>query len=187
MIRSIVPLFAFAFVASAPALAAELVPVPQFQSVQLRGGGSVVVVPGPVERVAVTEGTTRFTRFQVRRGQLVIDTCNSDCPHNYRLRVEIQSPRVPDLAVDGGGTINVAGGFRPQRQLNAAVSGGGRIDARAVEAADVAAAINGGGELLVRAASTLSGAVSGGGLVRYWGNPQVTTAIQGGGAIQPAS
>jgi Putative auto-transporter adhesin, head GIN domain len=184
MVRSIIPLFAFALAASAPVLASELVSLPQFDSVELRGGGSVIVVPGPAERVTIVEGSSRFTRFQVRGGQLKIDTCAADCPRSYRLRIEVQSPRVPDLAVNGGGAISVGPGFRPQRQLNTAAKGGGMIDARAVAAKDVAAAVNGGGELLVRAGSTLTSAVSGGGDVRYWGNPRVTTAIQGGGAVR---
>lgn len=186
MTRSTLPLFAVALLASAPGLAAETIPVPYFQSVQLRGGGNVVIVPGPTERVTIVEGSSRFTRFRVERGrQLKIDTCNNDCPRFYRLRIQIQSPNVPDLAVSGGGAITVQNGFRPQRQLSAAVSGGGRVDARAVEAVDVSAAVKGGGELLVRARSSLAGAVSGGGLIRYWGNPRVATAIRGGGAVRP--
>jgi hypothetical protein len=186
MVRSILPLFTAALLASAPVLAAELVPVPQFDSVELRGGGKVVIVPGPAERVRIVEGSSRFTRIHVERNRrLKIDICNRDCPRNYRLRVEIQSPRVPVLAVDGGGAINVAPGFGGQHQLVAAVNGGGVIDTRAINAADVTAAVNGGGQLLVRAASRLTGAVHGGGTVRYWGNPQVTCAIHGGGSIRP--
>lgn len=186
MIRSIVPLFAFAFVASVPALANELVPVPQFHSVELRGGGDVVIVPGPTERVSIVEGSTRFTHVYVERdGGLKIDSCNANCPRPYRLRIEIESPRVPSLAVSGGGSISVAPSFAFEPRLDAAVNGGGRIDARSVEGGNVSAAVNGGGELLVRARSTLSAAVNGGGIVRYWGNPSVASAIQGGGAIRP--
>jgi hypothetical protein len=186
MLRSILPLFALALVASVPAVAGELVPVPQFDSVQLRGGGSVVIVPGPSERVTILEGSSRFTRMQVdRHGSLKIDVCNEYCPQHYRLRVEIQSPRVPVMAVDGGGAIDVAGGFGAVRALTLAVNGGGRIDTRAVDASDVTAAVNGGGQLLVRARSGLTGAVRGGGSIRYWGDPAVTSAIDGGGSIKP--
>jgi hypothetical protein len=169
---------------AAPAFAAEVVSVPQFRSVELRGGGVVTVVPGPAERVTITEGSSQFTHMRVERdGKLRIDTCNERCPRLYRLRVEIQSPNVPDLAIAGGGAIMTRGGFRPQPHLAAVVNGGGHIDARAVEAGAVSAAVNGGGQVLVRSRSSLSAAVNGGGLVRYWGNPQVTTAIHGGGGV----
>jgi hypothetical protein len=186
MIRTVLPLFAMAFVASVPALAGELVPVPPFEGVGLEGGGSVTIVPGPVQRVTIVEGSSRFTRIRVEHGQsLRIDTCDRDCPQHYRLRVEVQTPHVPALAVEGGGAINVASGFAPEHRLVAAVNGGGRIDSRAVDAGEVTAAVNGGGELFVRAGSRLTGAVRGGGVVRYWGNPQVTSAIDGGGSIRP--
>src|SRR4051795_4165715 len=98
--RSIIPLFALAFAVSAPALAAEVVPVPAFRSVELRGGGDVSIVPGPAQRVAIVEGRSQFTQVRVGRdGKLRIDACNNRCPRHYRLRIQVQSPRVPDLAV----------------------------------------------------------------------------------------
>jgi hypothetical protein len=186
MVRSVYPLFSAALLAAAPALASEVVPVPYFDAVALRGGGDVVIVPGPAERVTILEGSSRFTHIYVeRQSSLKIDVCDGECPRFYRLRVQIESPRVPTLAVDGGGAITVARGFAPERHLVAAVNGGGRIDTRAVATADVTAAVNGGGELLVGAASALSGAVRGGGDIRYLGNPVVTSAIEGGGSIRP--
>jgi hypothetical protein len=184
--RSIVPLFAAALAVSAPVLATEIVPVPQFRSIELRGGGVVTLVPGPSERVTILEGSSQFTRMRVEQdGKLRIDTCNEACPRVYRLRVEIQSPRVPDLAVNGGGLISTSGGFRAQSQLSAAVNSGGKIDARSIEATNVSAAVNGGGELMVRPRAVLSAAVNGGGRVRYWGSPTVSSAIRGGGSVGP--
>jgi hypothetical protein len=181
---STVPLFAAALLVSAPVLASEFVPVQNFRSVELRGGGTVDVVPGPVERVTIVEGTSRFTHMHVDYdGRLIINTCEERCPPMYRLRVQIQAPRVPDLAIDGGGLMVAQGGFAAQSHLNAAVNGGGRIDARAVDAASVSAAVNGGGELLVRPRNSLSAAVNGGGHVRYWGNPTTSVAIHGGGGV----
>jgi hypothetical protein len=183
--RSTLPLFFVALAVSAPALAVESLPVPPFRSVELRGGGNVEVVPGPRERVTIVQGSSQFTHAYVdRSGKLIVETCNAECPHLYHMQLQIESPRVPDLAVSGGGAITVAPGFVPQPQLSGAINGGGKIDARAVEAADVSAAVNGGGDLLVHAASNLSGAVRGGGTVRYWGNPQVSSAIAGGGTIR---
>jgi Putative auto-transporter adhesin, head GIN domain len=184
--RTMIPLIFLALTTAVPAVASESIAVPQFEAVGLRGGGAVTIVRGPVQRVTIVEGSSRFTHIYVEHGRsLNIDACNGDCPQHYRLRVEIQTPRVPVLAVDGGGAINVAAGFPRERHLVAAVSGGGSIDTRAVDAADVTAAVNGGGDLLVRASSSLTGAVRGGGSVRYWGDPQVTSAIDGGGSIRP--
>ena len=182
--RSILPLFAAAFAVSVPAVASEVVPLQPFRSVELRGGGSVAVVPGPVQRVTIVEGSAAITHMYVERGgKLRIDICHGMCPDRYRLRVEIQSPRVPDLAIDGGGNVSVAGGFAPQSQLSAAVNGGGTIDARALAAAEVSAAVNGGGDITVRP-RTLSAAVRGGGEIRYLGRPQVSMAVAGGGDVR---
>ena len=185
--RRLIPLGAMALALSTISAAAELVPLPSFNAVDLRGGGEVHVVPAPTQSVAIVQGSDAITRIYVDRdGSLKIDTCRERCPSAYHLSVEVRSPEVLPLAVDGGGVINVAGGFAPQRHLATLVNGGGRIDARAVSAADVSAAINGGGELLVHADMRLSGAVRGGGVVRYWGNPRMkSSAIEGGGSIRP--
>lgn len=180
------PLFAAALAISAPVLATEVVPVPQFRSIELRGGGNLTVVPGPAERVTILEGSTEFTHAYVdNEGKLIIDACNERCPRNYQLRVEIHSPKVAALAVSGGGSVSTAAGFAPQGHVAVAVNGGGRIDVRSLDAANVAAAVNGGGELLVRPRVSLSAAVNGGGHIRYWGTPSVTMAVRGGGNVTP--
>jgi hypothetical protein len=184
--NSLVPFFALAFAISAPALAAEPVSVPNFRSVELRYGGEVTIVPGAVQRVTILNGSTQFTTFRTRRdGQLQIDACNDRCPHNYNLRIQIESPTVPTVAVRAGGTITVAAGFAPQPNLVAAVSEGGTIDLRAVEANSAVAAVNAGGDILVRPRASLTAAVNNGGAIRYAGSPAVTTAIQGGGDVRP--
>lgn len=181
--RSTLPLFAAALAASAPVLATEIVPEPEFRAVELQGGGAIMLVPGGRQLVTILEGSSQISRIRVERGALRIDSCIDRCPPNYRLRVEIQSPRVPDLAVNGGGLIMTGNGFRPQSSLSAALNGGGKIDARSLDAENVSAAVNGGGELLVRPRRELSAAVNGGGHVRYWGNPVVSSAIRGGGQV----
>ena len=184
--QSVLPLFALALAASAPALATEVVPVSQFNAIELRGGGEVTLREGPVQRVTLLDGSTQFTSIRVEReGKLRIDACNDRCPNHYRLRVLIESPRIPrTLAVAGGGTITAASGA-VEKELTLAVSGGGVIDTTAVSSEVVTAAINGGGRINVRPRNVLTAAVNGGGEVRYWGNPVVTTAIQGGGNVRP--
>ncbi|MGZ2413052.1 putative autotransporter adhesin-like protein [Sphingomonas sp. F9_3S_D5_B_2] len=183
--RSTLPMFALAFAISAPALAAEAVPVGHFSSVQLRGGGDLTIVPGPVQRVTILNGSTQFTTFRMRRdGQLEIDACNRQCPHNYNLRIQIESPRVPTVAVEAGGTIIAGRGFAPQREIVAAVSAGGTIDLRALDAEKAVAAVNAGGDIYVRPRASLTAAVSSGGDIHYSGNPAVTMAVQGGGDVR---
>jgi hypothetical protein len=172
-------------VAAVPAVAAEVVAVAGFDSVQLRGGGSVVVRPGPSQRVTILSGSSQFTRVRVdERGQLKIDACNERCPRNYDLRIEIQSPTAPDAAISGGGAVVFSPGFAPQGQLSVAVNGGGQIDVRQVSAGNVSAAVNGGGRILTGRSTSLSAAVNGGGEVRYAASGQVSTAIHGGGSVR---
>jgi len=188
LMRSFLPLFVVPLAIATPVLAAEVVPVPAFRSIELHGGGDVTIVPGQGQRVTIVDGSSQFTQFRVGRdGKLRIDACNNRCPHHYQLRIQIQSPRVPDLAIRGGGAIRVQGGYRAQSDLSAAINGGGKIDTRALDTAKVSAAVNGGGELLVRARSDLAAAVNGGGVIRYAGNPRVASAIHGGGLVVPGN
>jgi autonomous glycyl radical cofactor GrcA len=184
--RSILPLFIAALAASAPAVAAEQIPMPHFNSVRISDGGNLSIVPGPVQRVVLVSGSREFTRFQMRRdGQLEISmACNARCPRNYDLRVRIESPQVPDLAVSEGGTIVAQGGFAPQRHIAAAVSEGGTIDLRSVTVDAVSAAVSSGGDIYVRPRRTLAAAVNAGGDVHYSGNPQVTMAVHNGGDVR---
>jgi putative autotransporter adhesin-like protein len=186
MVRSVVPLFAFALVAAAPAFADEPIPVAPFKSIELEAGGDVYIVPGAVQRVTLLNGSREFTSFRIPRGnQLEISTsCNARCPHNYNLRIRIESPYVPDVAVHAGGRIVAQRGFAPQRQVSAAVSAGGTIDLRAAEADTVSAAVNAGGDIYVRPRSTLSAAVNAGGDIHYSGNPSVTMAVHDGGDVR---
>jgi hypothetical protein len=184
--RSLIPLFATAFLASAPALATELVQVGPFRSVELRGGGDVSFVPGPVQRVTLLNGSTQLTSFRVRGdGGLEITTdCHNDCPHNYNLQIRIESPQVPAAAVRAGGTIRAGRGFAPQPDVSAAVMAGGTIDLRSISADHVSAAVNAGGDIYVHPRATLAAAVNAGGDIHYSGNPQVSMAVHNGGDVR---
>ncbi|HEY8592873.1 MAG TPA: DUF2807 domain-containing protein [Sphingomicrobium sp.] len=185
MLRSTLPLFAFAFAASAPVVAAEPIALPLFKSIELQAGGEVTIVRGPVQRVTLVNGSRQFTNFQVRRdGRLEIATsCHMRCPRNYNLQIQVESPTVPDVAVEAGGTIRVEPGFAPQRHVSAAVNAGGTIDLRALAVVGASAAVNAGGNIYVRARDHLNAAVNAGGDIEYVGNPQVTMAVANGGNV----
>jgi len=170
-----------------PAFAAETVPLGHFNAVGLRGGGHVVLKYGKTQSVTLLKGSTQYTSFKLEQGgSLEIDACNNDCPSHYDLEIEIVSPDIDGVAVEGGGEIEASGNFPGQDRLDAAVSGGGGIDVRAISAASVNAAVNGGGRIKVDATGTLSAAVNGGGHITYWGDPQVNQAVSGGGHIDRA-
>jgi hypothetical protein len=165
------------------ALAAS-VRVGPFHSVELRGGGHLVLRHGAPQRVTLVEGSTAFTRFDVRHdGQLIIDACDRTCPHHYDLEVEVVTPRIDGVSIEGGGRIESEDGFGRQASIGAAIEGGGHIDIRSIEAEHADAAVDGGGRIVVRAGRRLEAAVNGGGHISYWGNPSVTSAVSGGGSI----
>lgn len=170
---------------SAPSWAQTIVPTPHFDAIELEGGGHVVIRYGDAQQVRLIQGSTEYTRFTVEDGgKLRIDTCRSDCPHHYDLDVEITTPRIDALAVDGGGAIDSEGEFPAPQRLALAIEGGGKIDTRAMNAEHATAAIDGGGVIRVRAEKELTAAINGGGNVRYWGDPRVTRVIDGGGEVQ---
>jgi hypothetical protein len=162
------------------------VSVGPFDSVELRGGGHVTLRYGATERVTLLAGSTQFTRFTIEDGdKLVIDACNDECPSHYDLQIEIVTPRLAAVAIEGGGKIETASGFPAMDMITAAVEGGGAIDLRAIDARNGTAAVTGGGKILIHADQHLTAAVNGGGSIRYSGTSDVTTAINGGGSVQP--
>ena len=181
-----VAIFAGGLVAASAVSAQTTVPVAHFSSVELRGGGHVVLRHGAQQHVTIFKGSTQYTRFGIVDGnKLVIDACNSDCPRQYDLEIEIMTPDVRAVAIEGGGRIESAPGFPAQGSITAAVNGGGHIDLRNVAAQNGSAAVDGGGHIELKASGHLTAAVNGGGNIRYVGNPQVTTAIDGGGSVRP--
>jgi hypothetical protein len=190
MYRRLIAIAALSLAAAPDASAAEVVPLPLFQSIELNGGGRVVIRHGAAQRVTILNGSSDYTSIRVtRRGnsesdRLVIEACNARCPQHYNLQIEIVTADVSAVAINGGGEILVEPGFPREQDVAAAVEGGGAIDLRALSVSDVAASVSGGGELLVNARDSLSASVNGGGAIRYWGNPAVSTSIDGGGIVR---
>jgi hypothetical protein len=170
------------------ASAQTVVPTAGFDSVELEGGGHVVIKHGDVQRVTILKGSTEFTRIATEEHhKLKIDACNENCPRQYDLEIVIETPDIRAVAINGGGHIESSGDFPGQREVTAAVEGGGHIDLRSIDAANATAAVEGGGNIMVRAEKALTAAVNGGGHITYWGNPDVTQAVNGGGEISRGS
>lgn len=172
-----------AILAGSSVAAQQPVNLSNFRSVQLRGGGSVDIRPGPRLAVTILEGSSAVTEFTVKHGQLQISACRNRCPANYRLRVMVQSPTAIDSAVSGGGSIDYASGFAPQQSVATAVHGGGTIDVRSLSLRDLTAAVNGRGKIYGGRMNSLTAVVNGGGQITYEGDPAITQAVHGGGSI----
>ena len=177
---------ALAALATAGAGAARTpVAVAAFDSLELQGGGRVTIRHGATQSVTLVRGNLETTRFTVRRdGKLEIDACVRNCP-DYELEVEIVTPVLEGVGIEGGGSIRAEGAFPDRDALALGISGGGEIDMRAIRAASVAAGINGGGSILAHARDRLVAGIDGGGEIRYLGEPTVTSGIDGGGSIRP--
>jgi putative autotransporter adhesin-like protein len=179
---------ALVFAAVAGRAAAQTaVPVAPFQSIELRGGGQVMVRAGPQAGIALTQGDARSTRITVQDGWLIVDNCPDRCPEGYRLRAEVTMPEIAALSVSGGGRLIAEGPFQPRPSLGLTISRGGGIDARALEAHSVTASVVQGGRILARPSHTLSGTVEQGGRITYWGRPTVARKIERGGAVRQGS
>lgn len=166
------------------AMAAEIVPTGPFRGVELRGGGHVTLRYGNEQRVNLIKGSTQFTRFRIKDGHtLEIDACNGDCPHHYDLDVEVVTPRIDSVAIEGGGHIVSEAGFQKEDSLGVAIDGGGIIDVRSIPSDRAEAAVNGGGDIRLSASGRLEAAVDGGGDIHYRGNPEVSSAVNGGGTV----
>jgi Putative auto-transporter adhesin, head GIN domain len=185
------PLVLIASLAALPAAAQTVVPVDRFDSIQLEGGGHVTLVHGATQQVKLIRGSTQYTRFHAKFGQprkLVIEACNKDCPQQYDLEVEITTPDLESVAIEGGGHIESRGAFPGQQSITVAIDGGGNIDIRSIEAVSATAAIDGGGHVKLTARDNLTAAIDGGGHVEYWGNPKnVTRVVDGGGDVSKGS
>lgn len=155
-----------------------------FQSVELRGGGEVVVRPGATQSVRLVQGDSAFTRITTANGRLVIERCPDRCPRDYRSRVEVTTPSLAALAVNDGGVLRVEGSFPRRPSLAVSVSHGGGLDARALAADEVAASVSNGGIILTSAERRLNGAVAQGGRISYWGSPAVTRSVRQGGVVE---
>jgi hypothetical protein len=183
MIARMLSATAFAALLATAASAQTAVPIGHFDGVELSGGGHIVFRHGPVQRVVILKGSAQITKLHIENSKLVVDICDNNCPTHYDFELEITTPAIQSVSVNGGGDIDVAPGFPAQQQITAAIQGGGRIDTRNMDAGEGNAAVNGGGEIHIKAHNALTTAVNGGGEIFYSGSPSVTTAINGGGDV----
>ena len=136
--------------------------------------------------MTLVQGDRRNVRLQVVNGRLTVDNCRSGCPHGARPRLVITMPAVDGLAVAHGGIVRTDGQFARQASLAAAVEQGGTLDIRAMTASNVAAAVDNGGRIFTRPLESLTASVTSGGNVTYWGARLARDPHGGDPARRPA-
>lgn len=153
-----------------------------FTSLELNGVKAVLQYGSP-QRVTLLKGSGDVSLITVTQERLVIDKCRDKCPRGYELHVEIVTPLVTAISAANGGAIESRGNFPHQAAMSLAVSQGGTVDARAISANNITAAVNQGGRILANPQMTMAASVSNGGVITYWGNAQVTSSTQHGGVV----
>jgi len=159
------------------------IPLAPFNSIELNGGAKALVQYGSPQRVTMLKGNQDLSLITVTQDRLVIEKCRDKCPRGYELQVEIVTPLINSISVANGGRIESLGSFPRHSAMSLAVSHGGVIDARAISANSITAAVNQGGRILAQPQMTMIASVSNGGVITYWGNAQVTSSTQHGGAV----
>ncbi|HWL39786.1 MAG TPA: DUF2807 domain-containing protein [Gemmatimonadaceae bacterium] len=162
--------------------------VAPFSSIELPGGGHVVLQRAPTQRVTLVRGSLDYTRLAVADGgRLVIDKCFRKCPSGYRLELEILTPGAAGISLANGGSIQTRGSFPRQSELAVAVSHGGIIDVRSMVVDRVTASVDQGGRILTVPQASLLARVHQGGVITYWGNAQVRQTVEHGGVVSRGS
>ncbi|HEY5337156.1 MAG TPA: DUF2807 domain-containing protein [Rhizomicrobium sp.] len=171
------------------------VPVGHFHSVTIEGMGHVTFVHGAQQRVVLKAGDTTNTQISVKDGgDLVFKSCpskgwfgwNSSCPSGYDLQVEITTPELSGVVIDGSGKIDSTGTFAPQPKLDVEINGSGNVDLAGIPAGASAVAIHGSGKVRIDARDALDVEIAGSGSVLYAGNPHISQTIMGSGEVKNA-
>jgi len=181
-----------ASLASTPALADTTVPVGPFHSVSIEGMGHVTFVHGAQQRVVLKQGDTSNTQIYVKDGDLVFKSCpgkgwfgwNSSCPSGYELDVEITTPALSGVEIDGSGKIDSRGPFPQQPKLDVEINGSGNVDLMGMPAASSSVEIHGSGKVKTAPHDALDVEIAGSGQVIYSGAPHISQTIMGSGEVK---
>jgi opacity protein-like surface antigen len=170
------------------------VPVGQFRSVTIEGQGHITFVHGAQQRVVLKEGDTTNTKIYVKDGELIFKSCpgtgflgwGNSCPSGYDLQVEITTPGIAGVEIDGSGKFDTAGSFPQQPKLAIEINGSGNVDLSGLPAASSDVAIHGSGKVYTTAHDKLDVEIAGSGTVIYGGAPHISQTIMGSGVVKSA-
>lgn len=181
-----------AALAGGTAFADTTVPVGHFNSVSIEGMGHVTFVHGAQQRVVLKQGDTGNTKVYVKDGDLVFKSCpgkgwfgwNNSCPMGYELEVEITTPSISAVEIDGSGKIGARGPFPQQAKLDVEINGSGNVDLMGIPSGSSSVEINGSGKVRLAPRDKLDVEIAGSGSVIYAGAPRISQSIMGSGEVR---
>ena len=159
----------------------EATSLSDFDGVKLEGGGDLLILHGSDHSFENT-GSENTWLLEIEDHTLVV-TCQKPCRSNVTRKATITLSELQNLALVGGGDIEIKGGFPASDEFNIALTGGGDIDALDINAKEVNIALIGGGDIEVSASDELNISIVGGGDISYRGNPEVHKVVLGGGRV----
>jgi len=182
--------------------ASEIRTPSKFDELQLNIAADITVTKGETARCVVTadDNILPLILTESLDGVLRI-TAKRNFASSRKVRIAIQVPLLIVAAINGSGSISLAG--VKQEKLSLAISGSGDISANGkvsklmatingsgnvhtadLKAENAAVTINGSGNAAVYATAALAAEVNGSGVVRYNGTPpSVRTSVRGSGGI----
>lgn len=181
----------------------EVRPVVDFKKIRVEGSADVIATIGSTTSLSVTgdDNLIPYVTTVVEGGVLVVDMKPGSYHWRHGLRVEVTTPTLENVSIDGSADVNVNGlsggsfgvdisgsgslrGFGSVDKLTVSVSGSGDLRLYDVVAREVHVTISGSGDAQVHATDTLIAEVSGSGDIRYRGNPRnPRLSISGSGSV----
>lgn len=179
--------------------------LPAFHTVESDGDNRVSVVRDSVYKVIVTgyENLVPEFRTHVSNGKLGLEYDDDFWVRNDNIQVEVHTPFVENVRIEGSGRIEVRPGFTGPhfeshidgsgsievqggnfRMLVAEINGSGDIRCGDAICDTAYVDISGSGDIDVNVSQYLDASISGSGTIRYRGNPVVKSHITGSGTVK---
>lgn len=179
----------------------------EFSKVVTNGSEYVTIIKDDVYKVVISGYSSLIPQYEtiVRGDKLILEYEDRYWNvKNSNIKVEVHTPYVDDVVLNGSGSVYVASGYDQANfyaeisgsgdvtlghsyyeRLDMEINGSGNIDAENAEAASAYARISGSGNIYTWVTDYLSVDISGSGDVYYKGNPRTKEiSISGSGRVR---
>lgn len=178
----------------------------KFSKIDANGSHNITVVKDSVYEVIVSGYSNLVDNYETRvKGDRLILEMNNRFWNikNDNIRVEVHTPYVDDISLNGSGDVMVYSGFMQDnfeagingsgnitvsnnvyKNISVNVNGSGNCNMETSESERATAKISGSGDIYVKVSDYLNVRISGSGNVYYRGRPTIDSEISGSGKVQ---